>query len=213
MDLLAPGTTNKHVHQLRGGDATLRYTFVFKQRAQQRGLYLCHTLRPLTAWSANLGGVSRRWRAVRLSRALRFVLRDLARCKVRLSKPRIEPSITSQLQVEPDLQMAGVGHLGCQARARDGAWMTKLARTRAHARTGGQSWSRVMSDDRPARRSRPCALACPQTWPRNSADRPFKPGHAFSPTLSSTLRHGLVPGSQGARLQPSAKRVLLGVEK
>ena len=58
------------------------------------------------------------------------MLWDLASCKVRLSKPRIEPSITSQLQVEPDLQMAGVGLLGCQARARDGAWMTKLARTR-----------------------------------------------------------------------------------
>ena len=113
----------------------------------------------LTAWSANLGGVSRRWRAVRLNARLRFVLRDLARCKVRLSKPRIEPSITSQLQVEPDLQVAGVGHLGCRARARDGAWMTKLARTRVRARKGGQSWSLDIYEDRPARRVMICTVS------------------------------------------------------
>jgi len=90
---------------------------------------------------------------------LRFVLRDLARCKVQLSKPRIEPWITSQLQVEPDLQMAGVGHLGCSARARDGAWMTKLARTRVHARKGGQSWYLAMYEDGQAPRVMICTVS------------------------------------------------------
>ena len=119
----------------------------------------CSTTRDLTEGGVNSGGVSRRWRAVRLSGALRFVLRDLARCKVRLSKPRIEPSITSQLQVEPDLQVAGVGHLGCRARARDGAWMTKLARTRVRARKGGQSWSLDNYEDMPARRVMICTVS------------------------------------------------------
>ena len=118
----------------------------------------------LTAWSANSGGVSRTSRcgAGRFSGRLRFVLRDLASGKVRLSKPRIEPSITSQLRVEPDLQMAGVGqNLGCQARARDGAWMTKLARTRAHARKGGQSWSLAMPGDGQAPRVMICSISTP----------------------------------------------------
>ena len=42
-------------------------------------------------------------------------------------------------------------------------------------------------------RSRPCALACPQTWSMTSSDRPCEPGHAFSPTLSSTFWLRLVP--------------------
>ena len=42
-------------------------------------------------------------------------------------------------------------------------------------------------------RSRPCALACPQAWPMTSSDRPCEPGHAFSPTLSSTFWLRLVP--------------------
>ena len=62
---------------------------------------------------------------MRLNRVLRFVLRDLASCKVRLSKTRIEPLITSQLQVEPVEQLAGVGHCGCRARARDGVQVWK----------------------------------------------------------------------------------------
>ena len=113
----------------------------------------------LTAWSANSGGVSRRCGAGRLNALLRFVLRDLASGKVRLSKPRIEPSITSQLQVEPVLQMAGVGHLGCQARARDGAWITKFARTRVWARKGGQSWSLAMYKDGRAPRVMICTIS------------------------------------------------------
>ena len=78
---------------------------------------------------------------MRLNRVLRFVLRDLASCKVQHSKPRIEPWITSQLQVEPVLELAGVGHPGSWARGRDGAWMTKSARTRVQAHKRGQSYS------------------------------------------------------------------------
>ena len=67
--------------------------------------------------------------------------------------------ITSQLQVEPVLQMAGVGHLGCQARARDGAWMAKLASARVRSRKDGQSWPLAMSEDRPARRVVICTIS------------------------------------------------------
>ena len=96
-----------------------------------------------------------------LNRALCFVLRDLASCKVQLSKPRIEPLITSQLQVEPVLQMAEVGHCCCRARARDGAWMTRLARTRARAHKGGQSGSMPMPEDGPAPMTVLCAVSTP----------------------------------------------------
>ena len=106
----------------------------------------------------------RRWRAMRLNGVLRFVLRDLASCKVQLSKPRIEPLITSQLQVhhvEPVEQLAGVGHCGCRARARDGAWMTRLARTRARAHKGGQSGSMSIPEYGPAPRAVLCAVSTP----------------------------------------------------
>ena len=97
---------------------------------------------------------------------LRFVLRDLASCKVRLSKTRIEPLITSQLQVEPVDQLAGVGHCGCRARARDGAWRTRLARTRAQAHKGGQSGSMLMTEHGPAAKGVLCAVSTPHphTW-------------------------------------------------
>ena len=101
----------------------------------------------------------RRWRAMRLNGVLCFVLRDLASCKVQLSKTRIEPLITSQLQVEPVLQMAGVGHCCCRARARDGAWMTRLARTRARAHKGGQSGSMSIPEYGPAPRAVLCAVS------------------------------------------------------
>ena len=103
----------------------------------------------------------RRWRAMRLNGVLRFVLRDLASCKVQLSKTRIEPLITSQLQVEPVEQLAGVGHCGCRARARDGAWMTRFAKTRAQAHKGGQSGSMSMYGHRPAAKGVLCAVSTP----------------------------------------------------
>ena len=105
-----------------------------------------------------------------LNRALCFVLQDLASCKVQLSKPRIESLITSQLQVEPVLQMAGVGHCCCRARARDGAWMTRLARTRARAHKGGQSGSMSMPEDGPAPRAVLCAVSTPHPAYLDHAD-------------------------------------------
>ena len=98
---------------------------------------------------------------MRLNGVLRFVLRDLASCKVQLSKTRIEPLITSQLQVEPVEQLAGVGHCGCRARARDGAWMTRFARTRAQAHKGGQSGSMPIRDHGPAAKDVLCAVSTP----------------------------------------------------
>ena len=49
----------------------------------------------------------------------------------------------------------------CSTRARDGPWMTKLARTRVHARKGGQSWSLAMSEDGRAPRVVRCKISTP----------------------------------------------------
>ena len=62
-------------------------------------------------------------------------------------------------------------------------------------------------------RQRICVLDRPQTLLLISPDRSCEPGHAFSPTWSSTLRHVLVPGSHGPRLKPPAEQVIIGVEK
>ena len=62
----------------------------------------------------------------------------------------------------------------CQARSRDGAWRTKLARTRVHARKGGQSWSLAMSEDGQALRVVRCKFSTP---------------HPAYRTLPSTRRH------------------------
>jgi len=106
--------------------------------------------------------------------------------KERDLKPRIKPLITSQLQVEPVLQMAGVGHLGCQARARDGAWMTKLTKTRVRACKGGQSWYLAMPKDRPARRGMICTVST------------LRPAYLHA---AHVYRHGVLGSVQVGRTQ------------
>ena len=139
----------RHGHSAKPKSTSIQMYFIFLVNLQ------------LTPSSVKKGGVSRRWRAMRLNGVLRFVLRDLASCKVQLSKTRIEPLITSQLQVEPVDQLAGVGHCGCRARARDGAWMTRFARTRAQAHKGGQSGSMLMTEHGPAAKGVLCAVSTP----------------------------------------------------
>ena len=144
----------------------------------------------------------RRWRAMRLNRVLRFVLRDLASCKVQLSKTRIEPLITSQLQVEPVDQLAGVGHCGCRARARDGAWRTRLARTRAQAHKGGQSGFMPIRDHGPAAKDvlRAVSMPRPVYLDPASTDCRARPSDGAWMTRLARTRIQAHKGSQGGSM-------------
>ena len=120
------------------------------------------------------------------ARALSGQLNGLASGRERRLKPLVEPLITSQLQVEPDLEMAGVGHLACSARARHGAWMAKLAKTRVRARKGNQSWSLAMSEDRPARKGMICTVST------------LRPAYLHA---AHVCRHGVLGSVQVGRTQ------------